>query len=132
LKVQTLISKQQPLLNTMKKIIAILSAAALGTPAVAGPYVNVENNAGFTGSNFGGHVTDFHIGYESATDFGAYYVQAGPSIFAPDGGEEETKLTGKVGGSIQATDRVSVYGELSAAFDNVNSYGTKVGVKYNF
>ena len=116
----------------MKKIIAILSAAALGTPAVAGPYVNVENNAGFTGSNFGGHVTDFHIGYESATDFGAYYVQAGPSIFAPDGGEEETKLTGKVGGSIQATDRVSVYGELSAAFDSVNNYGTKVGVKYNF
>ena len=116
----------------MKKIIAILSAAALGTPAVAGPYVNVENNAGFTGSNFGGHVTDLHIGYESSTDFGAYYIQAGPSTFAPNGGEEETKLTGKLGGSIQATDRVSVYGELSAAFDDVNSYGTKVGVKYNF
>jgi hypothetical protein len=116
----------------MKKIIAILSAAALATPAVAGPYVNVENNAGFSGSNFGGHVTDFHLGYESSTDFGSYYVQAGPSIFAPDGGEEETKLTGKVGGSIQATDRVSIYGELSAAFDDVNSYGTKVGVKYNF
>jgi hypothetical protein len=116
----------------MKKFIAILSAAALGAPAVAGPYVNLENNAGFTGSNFGGHVTDFHLGYESSTDFGSYYVQAGPSIFAPDGGEEETKLTGKVGGSIQATDRVSIYGELSAAFDDVNSYGTKVGVKYNF
>ncbi len=116
----------------MKKIIAILSAAALGTPAVAGPYVNVENNAGFTGSNFGGHVTDFHVGYESSTNFGAYYIQAGPSIFAPDGGEEETKLTGKLGGSLQATERVSVYGELSAAFDDVNSYGTKVGVKYNF
>lgn len=116
----------------MKKIITFLSVAALGTPALAGPYVNVENNAGFTGSNFGGHVTDFHIGYENSTDFGSYYVQAGPSIFAPDGGEEETKLTGKVGGAIQATERVSVYGELSAAFDEVNSYGTKVGVKYNF
>jgi hypothetical protein len=116
----------------MKKFIAILSTLTLSTPAFAGPYVNVENNAGFTGSNFGGHVTDFHLGYESNTDFGSYYVQAGPSIFAPDGGEEETKLTGKVGGSIQATDRVSVYGELSAAFDAVNSYGTKVGVKYNF
>lgn len=116
----------------MKKFITILSTIALGTPALAGPYVNVENNAGFTGSNFGGHVTDFHIGYEDSTNFGSYYVQAGPSIFAPDGGEEETKLTGKVGGAIQATDRVSVYGELSAAFDEVNSYGTKVGVKYNF
>ena len=51
----------------MKKIIAILSAAALGTPALAGPYVNIENNAGFTGSNFNGHVTDFHLGYESGS-----------------------------------------------------------------
>ena len=116
----------------MKKFITLLSAAALGTPALAGPYVNVENNAGFSGSNFNGHVTDFHIGYESGNEVGSYYIQAGPSIFAPDGGEEETKLTGKLGGSIQATDRVSVYGELSAAFDEVNDYGTKVGVKYSF
>jgi hypothetical protein len=116
----------------MKKIIAILSAAALGTPALAGPYVNIENNAGFTGSDFNGHATDFALGYESGNDVGSYYIQAGPTIFAPDGGEEETKLTGKLGGSIQATDRVSVYGELSASFDDVNDYGTKVGVKYNF
>ncbi len=116
----------------MKKFIAILSAAALGTPALAGPYVNIENNAGFSGSDFNGHATDFHLGYESGNDLGSYYIQAGPSIFAPDGGEEETKLTGKLGGSIQATERVSVYGELSASFDDVNDYGTKVGVKYNF
>lgn len=116
----------------MKKFIAILSVAALGTPALAGPYVNIENNAGFTGSDFNGHATDFHLGYESGNDLGSYYIQAGPSIFAPDGGEEETKLTGKLGGSIQATERVSVYGELSASFDDVNDYGTKVGVKYNF
>ena len=116
----------------MKKFIAILAAAALGTPAVAGPYVNVENNAGFTGSNFNGHVTDFHLGYESGNEVGSYYIQAGPSIFAPDNGVEETLLTGKLGGSIQATERVSVYGELSASFDDVNNYGTKVGVKYTF
>ena len=116
----------------MKNFIAILSAAALGTPALAGPYVNIENNAGFTGSDFNGHATDFHLGYESGNDVGSYYIQAGPTIFAPDGGEEETKLTGKLGGSIQATERVSVYGELSASFDDVNDYGTKVGVKYNF
>ena len=116
----------------MKKFIAILSAAALGTPALAGPYANVENNAGFTGSNFNGHVTDFHLGYESGNEVGSYYVQAGPSIFAPDGGVEETKLTGKIGGSVQATERLSVYGELAATFDDVNAYGTKVGVKYSF
>ena len=115
------------------KFLAILPAAAiLATPAVAGPYVNIENNAGFTGSDFNGHVTDFHLGYESSNDVGSYYVQAGPSIFAPDGGEEETKLTGKIGGSVQATERISVYGEVAATFDDVNDYGTKLGVKYNF
>lgn len=116
----------------MKKIIALISVAAFATPVAASPYVNVENNAGFSGSNFTGHVTDFHLGYESGNEVGSYYIQAGPSIFAPDGGEEETKLTGKLGGSINATDRVSVYGEVAATFDDVNAYGTKLGVKYNF
>ena len=115
------------------KIFAILPAVAfLATPAIANTYVNVENNAGFSGSNFSGHTTDFHLGYESGNEVGSYYIQAGPSIFAPDGGEEETKLTGKLGGSINATDRVSVYGEVAATFDDVNAYGTKLGVKYSF
>jgi hypothetical protein len=35
-----------------------------------------------------GHVTDFHLGYESGNDVGSYYLQAGPSVFAPDGGKE--------------------------------------------
>ena len=116
------------------KIFALIPAALFAaSPAFAGPYVNVENNAGFSGSNFNGHVTDFHLGYEGSTNLGSYYVQAGPSIFAPDGGEEETRLTGKVGGAIQASENVSIYGELSAAFDSdVNDYGTKLGVKYSF
>ena len=115
------------------KFLAILPATLFAaTPVMAGPYVNIENNAGFTGSDFNGHVTEFHLGYESGNDVSSYYVQAGPSIFAPDGGEEETKLTGKIGGSIQATERLSVYGEVAATFDDVNNYGTKFGVKYNF
>ena len=115
------------------KFFAILPATLFAaSPVLASPYVNVENNAGFSGSNFNGHVTDFHLGYESGNDVASYYVQAGPSIFAPDGGEEETKLTGKLGGSVQATERLSVYGEVAATFDDVNDYGTKLGVKYNF
>jgi len=115
------------------KIFAILPAALFAaSPVLAGPYANVENNAGFSGSNFNGHVTDFHLGYESGNDVASYYVQAGPSIFVPDGGEEETKLTGKLGGSVQATERLSVYGEVAATFDDVNDYGTKLGVKYSF
>tara|TARA_B110000967_G_C18760984_1_gene497830 strand:+ start:460 stop:810 length:351 start_codon:yes stop_codon:yes gene_type:complete len=115
------------------KFFAILPATLFAaSPVLASPYVNVENNAGFSGSNFNGHVTDFHLGYESGNDVASYYVQAGPSIFAPDGGEEETKLTGKLGGSVQATERLSVYGEVAATFDDVNDYGTKLGVKYSF
>ena len=53
-------------------------------------------------------------------------------MFSPDNGEADTKLTGKVGGSLKATEKLSVYGELSAAFDATNSYGTKAGVKYSF
>jgi len=116
----------------MKSIIATGILLGLGSAAVAGPYVNIENNAGFTGSDFNAHVTDFHLGYEDGGDFASWYIQAGPSLFVEDGGESDTKATGKIGGSVAATDNISVYGELSAAFDDVNLYGTKVGVKYTF
>ena len=56
----------------------------------------------------------------------------GPSVVVPDGGEQDTVLTGKVFGSVAASEKLSVYGELSAAFDDTNSYGTKAGLKYSF
>ena len=50
------------------KFFAILPATLFAaSPVLASPYVNVENNAGFSGSNFIGHVTDFHLGYEGGT-----------------------------------------------------------------
>ena len=42
----------------------------------------------------------------------------------------KTKLTGKVFGSVAATKRLDVYGEISFVSDDTNSYGTKVGLKY--
>ena len=42
---------------------AFAAAAALSMSAgaaVAGPYVNVETNAGWTGSDYTGAATDFH------------------------------------------------------------------------
>jgi hypothetical protein len=115
------------------KLIAILPAALIAAaPAIAGPYAVIENNAGFTGSDFTGHVTDFHIGYEESGPWASWGIQAGPSVFSPDNGEADTKLTGKIFGSLAATEKLSVYGELSAAFDATNSYGTKAGVKYSF
>ena len=117
----------------MKSIIAsgLLLGMAHGA-AIAGPYVNIENNAGFVGSDFQGTATDLHVGYEESDAWTSWGIQGGPTVFAPDGGEADTKLTGKVFGSVSATEKLSVYGELSAAFDEVNSYGTKAGVKYSF
>ena len=43
---------------------AAAAAAAFAAPgaALAGPYVNVETNAGWTGSDYTGAATDFHVG----------------------------------------------------------------------
>jgi len=116
----------------MKSII-IASALVLGaSPALAGPYLNVEANSGFTGSDYSGTSTDFHIGAEETFDQLSVYIQGGPTLFSPDGGEAETKFTGKAGGSVSVSPALSVYGELSMKADKVNSYGTKAGVKYSF
>ena len=113
----------------MKKIIALLSAAALGAPAIAGPYVNVEANSGFSGTDYSGTVIDNHVGYES----GNWYIQAGPSIVSPDGGESTVELSGKAGGGVPLTEKLGAYGEVSfMTGDDNNSYGTKLGLKYSF
>ena len=49
-----------------KTAIATLAAtAAVVAPsaALAGPYVNVEANSAFTGSDYTGTTTDAHVGY---------------------------------------------------------------------
>jgi len=117
----------------IKSVFAATAALSVSAGAAfAGPYVNVENNAGLTGSDFTGHTTDFHVGYESESYAGSWGIQGGPSVVVPDGGEQDTVLTGKIFGSVSATERLSVYGELAVSFDDTNSYGTKAGVKYNF
>ena len=115
------------------KTLAILPAVALmAAPAFAGPYVNVEANSGFTGSDYTGTATDFHVGVDGSVGALGWYIQGGPSVVTPDGGTADTIATGKLGGSVAANENLSVYGEISAAFDAVNSYGTKAGVKYRF
>ncbi len=49
------------------KFLAILPAVALlSAPAFAAPYVNVEANSGFTGSDYTGTSTDFHVGVDGS------------------------------------------------------------------
>ena len=117
----------------MKSIIAsgLLLGMAHGA-AIAGPYVNVETQSKFAGSDYSGTATDFFVGYEGEIGTLDYFIEGGPSVTAPDSGESETLPAGKVGISVNATDNLKVYGELSATFDDTNSYGTKAGLKYSF
>tara|TARA_R100000700_G_scaffold40700_1_gene57259 strand:- start:364 stop:753 length:390 start_codon:yes stop_codon:yes gene_type:complete len=128
----------------LKALIAsgvAVSAVALGSPAIAGPYVNVENNAGFAGGDgldmdYTGSVTDFHVGIEGG-DKASWYMQAGPALIQPDGDSADVELSGKIGGSVvvSADDKLSIYGEISFItvddFDAAN-VGTKIGAKYSF
>ena len=114
----------------MKSIIAsgLLLGMAHGA-AIAGPYVNIEANSGWSGTDYAGTVIDNHIGYEG----GGWYIQGGPSVISPDGGDSEVELSGKAGGSVPLGENLSAYGEVSfVTGDDNNGYGTKVGAKFNF
>ena len=122
-----------------KTTIAAAAAAVAFAPAaaLAGPYVNVEANASWTGDDYTATTTDVHVGYEGALgDTGAsFYVQAGPAIVAVDGVETETEFSGKAGIGLPVSDAIGVYGEVSfltAEDDDDFGVGGKLGVKYNF
>ena len=123
----------------MKTIaLAVLASTALATPASAGIYANVESNGARVGSEDTGSVTDVHVGYEKAAENGSsFYIQGGPAVVAEQGEDSDWRLSGKVGGNFQATDNLGVYGEISLLTaeedsDDDTSWGTKIGVKYNF
>ena len=42
-------------------IAAVVAAPFLATSALAGPYVNVESNAGFPDGEYSGATTDLHV-----------------------------------------------------------------------
>ena len=52
----------------MKTLALALASTIVALPASAGVYVNVENNAGYTGSDYTGAVTDFHVGFEGGNE----------------------------------------------------------------
>ena len=117
------------------------ATAALFTSAgaaLAGPYVNVETNAGWVGDDYVGATTDIHVGFEGEVGAASVYVQGGPAIVAIDGEENETRISGKVGVGVPVTDALDIYGELSAItatdeFDMEDlSVGGKLGVTYTF
>ena len=121
-----------------KSVFAAAAALSMSAgAALAGPYVNVEANSGFTGSDYNGTNTDLHVGYEgSFGESASYYVQGGASVVSPDGGESDTVPSGKAGLGLALTDALGAYGEVSFVgsgdADIDRGYGTKLGLKYSF
>ena len=120
-----------------KTTIAAAVAAVAFAPAaaLAGPYVNVEANASWTGDDYNATTTDVHVGYEGEVGAGSYYVQAGPAIVAVDGEETDTQFSGKAGLGLPVSDAIGVYGEVSfltAEDDDDFGVGGKLGLKDNF
>ena len=122
----------------IKSAFAALAAAPLfAGAAMAGPYVNVEANSGWTGSDYTGTSTDLHVGYEGALGENAsWYAQGGATVITPDGGAADTVPSGKAGLGVALTDGLSAYGEVSFVGSGVagvdRGYGTKAGLKYAF
>lgn len=120
----------------IKSVFAAAAALSMSTGAAfAGPFVNVEANSGFTGSQYSETVTEFHLGYAGDAGDVGYFVQAGPALISPDGAESETVFSGKAGASVAASERLDLYGEVSFATgidDADNGYGTKIGATFSF
>ena len=119
----------------IKSVFAATAALSMSTGAAfAGPYVNVEANSGWTGSEYNATTTEAHVGYagelgEDAT----WYIQGGPAIVAVDGEDAETEFSGKVGAAVDLSEKLALYGEFSfLTGDDDTGYGTKVGVTYSF
>ena len=120
-----------------KTTIAAAAAAIALAPAaaLAGPYVNVETNAGWVGDDYTSATTDLHVGFEGEAGAASYYVQAGPAIVAVDGQDTDTQFSGKAGVGFPVSEAIGVYGEMSfLTTEDEDDFGLggKLGVKYNF
>ena len=122
----------------IKSVFAAAAALSLSAgAAVAGPYVNVETNAGWAADDYTGATTDIHVGYEGPIgESASYYVQGGPAVVA-DGEDTETEFSGKAGIGVEVADGLGVYGEVSFITTEIDgddelNVGGKLGVKYAF
>ena len=115
-----------------KSVFAATAALSMSAGAAfAGAYVNVEANSGWTGSEYGGTVTDAHVGTK------VLLVSLLPGMskvvlrafVSPDGGETDTVPSGKAGLGIALTDALGAYGEVSfigSGDDDIDrGYGAK-------
>ena len=119
----------------MKLHLLAAAATVLAAPAaIAGPYVNLESNSGFGGSDYAGSVVEAHIGADiDLSDSASAYLQAGPAFVLPDGGDNETELSGKAGVNVAMSEKLGAYGEYAfITGDDELGSNVKLGLKYSF
>ena len=122
------------------KFLAILPVVAFAaTPALAGPYVNIESETKFDGLNTTGTIIRNDVGYErEVNDRVKVYFQGGPALVLPDGGTLTTELSAKAGVKVALTEKLSAYGEVKGITqDQINlsksiKASAKIGAKYRF
>lgn len=118
-----------------KTTLAIAAGVALApVGALAGPYVNVESNSGFAGSDYAGSVVEAHLGADiTLSDSASAYLQAGPAFILPDEGDSDTQLSGKAGVNVAVSEKLGAYGEYSFLTGEEDlASGVKLGLKYSF
>ena len=114
----------------------LLGAACVmaAAPAVAGPYVNLESNSGFVGTDYAASAVEAHIGADiELSETAGAYLQVGPAFLLPDGGDSDTEFSGKTGLNVAVTDELGAYAEYGfmTAEDELAS-NVKLGLKYSF
>ena len=115
----------------IKSLSCAAAALAFGaSAAVAGPYVNVEANAGWSGTDYSGSVTDMALGLSTAKALTASTCRAVLQLSSLTVPTLTWNFPAKLGGSVAASDAFSFYTEISGITgDDNNSYGGKLGSK---
>ena len=122
----------------MKTILIATSLLFAAAPALAGPYVNIESNSGFSAGDYTSTLLENHVGYEGELGESAtWYVQGGPALEFVDGSGTESKVSGKVGANVALSEKLDGYGKLAVisaeGWDIGDSdVGIKAGLKYTF
>ena len=119
----------------MKLHLLAAAATVLAAPAaIAGPYVNLESNSGFVGSDYGASILEAHVGADiTLSDSASAYLQAGPAFVLPDGGDSDTEFSGKAGVNVAMTEKLGAYGEYAfITGDEELGSNVKLGLKYSF
>ena len=128
------------ILSKAAAVVCVSCLSAGSAVAATAPYVNIENNTGFTGlDEFLGGATDLHVGVQTDLgDSGLLYLQGGPRLNHVKDQDMSQEYSAKLGASVDLSDQFNLYGEILAVTNDKEfttdtlSLGTKVGVKFVF